>query len=174
MQYQNQLSRGKFLPTSFPLRMAPPHSHPCAFTSIGRRCWLCGENSCAASVQCWSPCPRRSAVSLLCYLARSCRPPEKDWGRAILALLWGSCCRAGHRVQKLNPGWKEASGTCGSSRWMRGSHACPGSSWRLWKESGFLGSCILVGFSPWLLQAGCSQGFFLRAPLWVVSPVLGS
>lgn len=78
---------------------------------------------------------------------RGAADPLGKAGIPILALLWGGCCRAGHQVQKLNTGWKEASGTCDSSRWVRGSHACLGSSWRLWKKGGFFGIlCLRLAF----------------------------
>lgn len=98
MQYQNQLSCGKFLPTFCPLRIASQHSHPCTFTSIGRRCksaqsiiidfgdgvvylcWLCDAHAVLISMH-------------QCYHAQSSRPPGKDWdsypGLALRGLLQG-------------------------------------------------------------------------------------
>lgn len=92
---------------------------------------------------------RRCGVNLHASVL-SCRPPGKGWdsypGLALRGLLQGRA--PGPEVEYWVKGgfwnlWFIQMSERFSSRWVRGSHACRGSSWRLWKKGGFLGILYL-------------------------------
>lgn len=87
-----------------------------------------------------------------CYVTMhgAADPPRKTGG-PILALLWGVAAEQGTGERKLLEPVVHPDE-------MRGSHACLGSSWRLWKKGEFLGMLYL----SWHFPGDCCRQGVLR------------